>query len=324
MQETHSNKHPNDSNNEIDLRELLYVLLEGKWTIISLTSFISIIGVIYILFLPNIYQSKTILAPVSISSGIAGALGNFNGLAGLAGINIPTGGDDGNSAKAIEKIKSLSFFENNIFPNIHLPDLMAVKSWDPKTNTLVFDENIYDAGTNSWVRDYSYPQQQIPSAQESYEEFITKHLTLSEDNKSGFITLSINHQSPFVAKQWVELAVNEVNAFYREKDKLETEKAVSYLNQQISMTSLTEIKEAIATLLQEETKKLALIEANQYYVFDFIDPPAAMEKTSEPKRALIFILIVMLGVILSIFIVLSRYYFLKKDSMSIDRINSDS
>jgi LPS O-antigen subunit length determinant protein (WzzB/FepE family) len=30
MQEAHSNKHPNDFDDEIDLRELFYVLLEGK------------------------------------------------------------------------------------------------------------------------------------------------------------------------------------------------------------------------------------------------------------------------------------------------------
>ena len=68
-------------------------------------------------------------------------------------------------------------------------------------------------------------------------------LSLSEDKKSGFITLSIKHQSPFIAKQWVELIVNEVNSFYRQKDKSESEKAVSYLNQQISMTGLSEIKQ---------------------------------------------------------------------------------
>jgi hypothetical protein len=308
MQEAHSNKHPNDFDDEIDLRELFYVLLEGKWIIVSLTAFVSIIGVIYSLLLPNIYESKAMLVPVNSSNGISGALGSYSGLAGLAGISLPSGGDEGNSAKAIQKISSLSFFENNILPNIHLPDLMAVKSWNSKTNTVAFDDSIYDTNSNTWVRDFSYPQQQIPSAQESFEVFKTAHLSLSEDKKSGFITLSIKHQSPFIAKQWVELVVNEVNAFYRQKDKSESEKAVSYLNQQISMTSLSEIKEVLAQLLQEETKKLTLIEANQYYVFDYIDPPAVMEKKSEPKRALICILSALLGGMLSILLVLIRHY----------------
>jgi capsular polysaccharide biosynthesis protein len=308
MQEVHSNKHPNDFDDEIDLRELFYVLLEGKWIIVSLTAFISIIGVIYSLLLPNIYESKAMLVPVNSSSGISGALGSYSGLAGLAGISLPSGGDEGNSAKAIQKISSLSFFENNILTNIHLPDLMAVKSWNSKTNTLTFDDSIYDTNSNTWIRDYSYPQQQIPSAQESFEVFKTAHLSLSEDKKSGFITLSIKHQSPFIAKQWVELVINEVNAFYRQKDKSESEKAVNYLNQQISITGLSEIKQVIAKLLQEETKKLTLIEANQYYVFEYIDPPAIMEQKSEPKRSLIFILSALLGGMLSIVLVLIKHY----------------
>jgi uncharacterized protein involved in exopolysaccharide biosynthesis len=311
MQEPHNNKHPNDFDNEIDLRELFYVLLEGKWIIVSLTAFVSIVGVIYSLSLPNIYQSKTLLVPVNSSGTISGALGSYRSLAGFAGISLPSGGDEGNSAKAIQKISSLSFFENNILTNIHLPDLMAVKSWNSKTNTLTFDDSIYDTNSNTWTRDHSYPQQQIPSAQESFKVFKTVHLSLSEDKKSGVIILSIKHQSPFVAKQWAELVVNEVNAFYRQKDKSESEKAVSYLNQQISMTGLSEIKQVIAQLLQEETKKLTLIEANQYYVFDYIDPPAVMEEKSEPKRAIICILSALLGGMLSIALVLIRHYAIK-------------
>ncbi len=102
--------------------------------------------------------------------------------------------------------------------------------------------------------------------------------------------------------------INEVNTFYREKDKTESEKAVNFLNKQITMTGLAEVKQAIAELLQEETKKLALIEANQYYVFDFIDPPVVMEEKSEPHRAFICILSALLGGMLSIVIVFIRHY----------------
>tara|TARA_B100000768_G_scaffold179788_1_gene198230 strand:- start:620 stop:1549 length:930 start_codon:yes stop_codon:yes gene_type:complete len=306
MQETHSNKHSNDFGNEIDFLELFYVLWEGKWIIVSVTAFVSIIGVLYSLSLPNIYISKALLAPVNSSNGVSGALGGgYGGLAGLAGISLAPGGDDGNSAKAQEKITTLSFFENNILTNIYLPDLMAVKSWNSQTNILTHDESIYQMNSNTWVGGDS------PSAQESFREF-GGHLSLSEDKKSGFITLSIKHQSPLIAKQWTELVIDEVNAFYRQKDKSESERAVNYLNQQISMTGLSEIKLVLAQLLQEETKKLTLIEANEYFVFDYIDPPAVMEKKSEPRRSFICISIAVLGGMLSILFVFIRHYVFKE------------
>ena len=191
---------------------------------------------------------------------------------------------------------------------------MALQSWDFRTNKVAYDKSIYDTNSKTWTRDYSYPQQQTPSAQESFKVFIDEHLLLSEDKKSGFITLSISHQSPFIAKQWVELIVNEVNSFYRQKDKLESEKAVTYLNQQISMTGLSEVKQVLAQLQKEEIKKLTLIEANKYYVFDYIDPAAVMEKKSEPRRSVICIIFSMLGGMLSILIVLVRHYFFNKKS----------
>lgn len=294
------NKNYDDYGNEINLLELFHILSKEKWIIVSITTFVSIIGVIFSLSLPNIYQSQALLAPVNSSGGMSGVLGSYAGLAGLAGVSLPSATDEGNTEKAIKKLSSLSFFENNMLPYIFLPDLMALESWDLQTNTLAYDENLYQKNTNAWVT-------QIPTSQESFRVFIN-HFVLSEDKKTGFLSLKVKHQSPFIAKQWAELMINQVNTFYREKDKAESEKAVSYLNQQITTTSLSEVREAIAELLQQQTKKLTLIEANQLYVFESIDPPVVMELKSEPRRSLICIFFALFGGMLSILLVLIRHY----------------
>ena len=310
------NNSPNDqlkkNDDEIDLLELFHVLLQGKWIIVSVTAFASIIGVIYSLYLPNIYKSEAILARADSSNDMSRALGGMGGIASLAGLNLSSESGKSNSTKAIEKLNSLSFFENNILPYIFLPNLMALDSWDIHTNDLIYNENLYNSDTNTWVRKYSYPKTQIPTAQESFKVFKQKHFGLKEDSKNGFLTLTIKHQSPFIAKQWADLIINQVNAFYREKDKSESEKSVIYLNKQINVTSLSEVKEAIAELLQNETKKLTLIEVKQSYVFEYIDPPAIMELKSEPKRALICILAALFGGMLSILFAFLKYYDFKK------------
>ena len=139
-------------------------------------------------------------------------------------------------------------------------------------------------------------------------------MSIDEDSKTGIITLKVKHQSPFIAKKWAEILVDQVNLFYRENDKSESEKAINYLNEQIAVTNYSEVKMAISQLLQEETKKLALIEANQSYIFEYIDPPAVMEKKSEPKRSLICILSALLGGLLSIIFVLIKNYVFRENT----------
>ena len=121
---------------EIDIKALFKRILNGKRLIIASTVLFSIIAVIYSLTLSNIYQSTALLSPVGDQSSSSQSLNNLGGLASLAGINISSA-SGGNSTKAITKITTLSFFEENILPNIFLPDLMAVRTWD-KRGTLLY------------------------------------------------------------------------------------------------------------------------------------------------------------------------------------------
>ena len=320
MQEIDSNKHVKDFDDEINLKELFFALVQGKWIITYMIAFFVIIGIIYSLLSPNIYKSEALLAPVEPSSSLfSGALSQYSGLAGLAGINLPTGEAGGNAKKAIELISSLNFFEKYLLPKIFLPDLMAIDSWDDKNNTIIYDDSIFQSNSNSWVRDFSYPQRLIPSAQESFEVFKEDHLNIFEDSKTGYVTLSIKHQSPLIAKEWVQIIVEEVNFFYRQKDKEKSERAVIYLNNQIASTSLSEIRQVTASILEKEIQKLTLVEANKDYVFEYVYPPSVMEEKSEPNRLLIFILSFILGALLGIIIVLFRYYFLDKKENTAER-----
>lgn len=296
---------------ELDLKEILLALKNDKWIVVSLTTFISIIGVIYSLLLPDIYQSRALLASSSPNNQ-SGLSQSYSSLASLAGVEILEDSES-NSIQALEKLKSLSFFENDFLPYIFLPDLMAFNFWDSISNTTEYDERIYDDISNTWIKESSLSKKSIPSVQESFDKFIKHHLSIETDNKTSFVTVEIKHKSPYIAKEWTNLLIDQINDFYRKKDKDEAERASNYLNTLLVKTNLSEIKEVIAKLIQQETQKLTLIEANEFYVYEFIDPPAVMEKKSEPNRILIWILSVFFSLIISFISVLFRYYFLKRN-----------
>jgi LPS O-antigen subunit length determinant protein (WzzB/FepE family) len=296
-----------DKNEEINLKEIFEIISNGKWILSSCMTIGFTFAIIYSLNLPDEYQSSALLFPAESSDSISSTLNNYSGIANLAGINLPSQANDSNSFKAIEKIQTLSFFRNNIMPNIILPELMAVKNWDNTTDEIIFDKDIYDSNKNKWIRPYSSPQKQIPSDQESYLVFINKHLDVTTDNQSGFIRISVKHQSPYISKRWVELLINEINNFYREKDRSMAKQSVDYLNAQIAETNFNEIKEVMAELLKQQIQKLTLIEANEYYVFDYIDPPVVSENKIGPKRLLICIIGWIIGSALGLILIMLNH-----------------
>ena len=240
---------------EINLSEVLDVLWKGKKLILAITSFLLLASIIYSLILPNIYQSRALLNPANEGGGLGSAFSSLTGIAAYGGIDVSSLENSQITDKALEKLNSLSFFTDNFLPNIYLPNLMAVKSWDSKTNTIIYDRKIFDEISNEWVRDYDFPQTLVPSAQESYEDFKDDFLEVTTNKKTGFISIAINHQSPFISKEWVELIVKELNQFSISKDKAEAISGIEYLNEQMAKTRFTEVKEVIAELLQKKNSR---------------------------------------------------------------------
>ena len=161
----------------------------------------------------------------------------YGGLASLAGVSLP-GGEDGSRAQpGMELMKSRAFIGNFVERHDILPELMAVESWEQASGGVVSDAQMYDAATKTWIRDVNPPQSPKPSAQEAHKSF-TEILGISEDKQTGYVSVSIEHQSPVVAAQWVNLLVEEVNAAVRIQDVDEAERSIEYLKQQAAKTSL--------------------------------------------------------------------------------------
>ena len=133
-------------------------------------------------------------------------------------------------------------------------------------------------------------------------------MSISQDNKTSFISLSINHQSPFIAQKWINLIIDEINESMRNQEKVKVTKSIDFLNTQLKKMSYDEIKQSISSLQQEQIKSLMMIEATEEYIFKVINSPVAPELKYEPKRSRLVIFGIFLGGILSIFIALAIHF----------------
>ena len=296
----------NNYDDEVDLRELFHVLWDKIFYIGAITSIFSLISIIYALMLPNIYQSQAVMMPMEANQGMSGMLGQYSGMASLAGISLPS--ESGSKAQeAIARIQSFEFFSNSFLPHIKLENLMAVKKWNQASNTLTYDASAFNSESGQWVRKVKPPTSAIPSSQEAYKQY-QAIMSVSEDKKTSFVTLSVEHKSPVIAQQWVEIMMDQIDQVMRDQDRQTAMKSIEYLNSLAPTVNYEEIKQALASLQQEQMKRLMMVEANKNYIFKVLDSPIVPEMKVKPKRSLIVILGTMLGMMLSVLGVLVLHY----------------
>ena len=293
------------SNGDISLHELFTAIWQGKWLITAITTVFVAISAIYALSLPNFYKSEVLLAPVAEESDLK-MPGQLGGLAALAGVNLGNGGED-KTKLALEIIKSREFLGRFIQKHDLFVPLMAAKDWRLADNSLVIDPSIYESSTQQWVRKVQPPYQSKPSLLEAHEK-LSEFLSISQDNKSGMIKLSIEYLSPYLAKQWVGLLVDSINNEMRKRELAEAQSSIAYLSMQLEATTVADIRTMLFSLIEEQTKTVMLANVRKEYVFKTVDPAVVSEKKSKPARAFICILGLMLGGMLSIAIVLIRHF----------------
>ena len=306
-----SMKQPSEGyDDEIDLRELIAVLWQGRVSIVLGTLIGAILAVGYALSLPNIYESEALLAPKAEGSGLSGLAREFGGLAGLAGISIG-GGEASKTQIALETLKSRSFFAEYMYDDA-LVALMAAEGWNRASDELVLDDSLYDVSSKSWVIDVQSPSKKQPSVQEAYNVFISDHFLVKEDESTGFVRLVLKHYSPNVARDWLLAILRGIETSIREKEVREAERSIAFLKAESSENSLISLNEVFASLIEEQTKKIVLANASEEYVFEVIEPPVAAERKSEPTRSLICVLGSLLAGMFSVLYVLIKHYAFEK------------
>ncbi|WP_138439347.1 Wzz/FepE/Etk N-terminal domain-containing protein [Marinobacter alexandrii] len=289
---------------EIDLRQLFAILWSGKWLIIAITFLFAVGGVAYAIYQPNIYQSTVLMAPANDDNTMGGISGQLGGLASLAGISLGSGRSN-QTVIAKEVLRSRAFLASFIDRHNLAAPLMAAKGWRPNLSKWQFDRDIYDPETGKWLQDEEGKSLK-PTDWDLVKVFKNNHVSISENQESGLVTLSIKSLSPEVARQWAEWLVQDINDHMRREDVARAEARIAYLEDKLSDANIAGMQQVFYQLIESETRTVMLANAQQEYVFKTIDPAVVPQEPSEPKRALIVAFATLLGGMFGVLIVFIR------------------
>jgi uncharacterized protein involved in exopolysaccharide biosynthesis len=274
---------PPSDEDEIDLLELICTLLQAWKTIVGITILCTGLAVAYALYAPEVFKAETLLTPAQEEkSGASSALSQFGGLAAMAGVSIPS---DSNVEQVVATLNSRKFLRTYINQNKLIPVLF---------------EEIWDADNQAWMVSSVEDE---PTEQKAIKYFNKDVLSVSEDETSGLITLSISWKDPQVAAQWANDLVKQLNEQLREQAIADSQKRVGYLEQELAKTTLQDMRAVLYNLLESEKQKAMLANVNEDFALEVIDPAVAPETREKPKRKLIVALGGICGGFLGIFAV---------------------
>lgn len=284
-----------NKNTDADLSEVFTELWQKKLLIIVFGIVFGVFGIFYALSQPNIYKASTVVAPAGEQSNqnLSG-LNGLGGLASLAGFNLTSANAVDKTQMALQIIKSRKFIADFVERHNLKPFLFATKEWLPESNTMVFDQEVFDENNKTWTRAAKFPYVSEPSDQEVVEVF-RDVLEVEPTEVQGFYQISFLHQSPYIAKEIVENLVHDLNDYMRKSEQAEANKSIQFLNSKLMQVNAAEIRTVMYELVEEQTKTLMFTEVREEYVFQTVDPAVAPEQRDSPARTFIVLFSGVLG-----------------------------
>lgn len=283
---------------EINIRELAAVVWRHKWVICAITAVFAVASVALALHLPNEYTATAILKPANNSSqsGLGNLAGKFGNIAALAGVNLKDSSSSEKPAEAVALLRTQGFLDHFIQKyNLAVPVYAAV-GWDPRANKLEINPELYNVKTQTWVKKFPSPLglEAHPTKWDLYHALL-KRIHVGKDKDTGLVTLKVEFYSPYLAKQWTDELVYEVNRVFELQDRAQANKSIEYLNHQLQNTQVAEMRTYLYALLEEQLKKLMLTKVSNGYVFQTLSPAFVPDRKSGPHRLVIAALGTILG-----------------------------
>jgi len=272
-------------NDEFDLGSVLRVIWSGRWHVAIVTALMITVGASYALFARPWYRAEVVLAPNERvgPGGLASQLSQLGGLASLAGFSFSAP----QKGAPLAVLQSRSFAQQFIEDEGLLPAFFP-EDWDPTRQAWKFGSD--------HARD----------ARDGVRYFSEKVLRVSEDKRTGLVTLTIDWRDPREAALWANQLAERINSQTRASALADAERNVAFLREELSRAQLVAMQQAIGRLMEAELQRYMLAKGASEYSYRVVDPATTPKKPRRPRRALILALSLLLGVAMGSALVYQR------------------
>jgi len=270
----------------IDTRRIGQVLWAGRFKILVLSLLFGLVGLGYSLLAQSWYRAEILLIPNERDpvSGIASQLSQFGGLASLAGITMGASKD---------KVTPIAVLKSRDFARAFIED--------EKLLTVLFSRK-WDSDALRWKVD----PDRAPDIRDAVKFFQKRVLRISEDRKTGLVTLAVDWTDPVLAASWASSLVVRVNEQARQRALADAERNIAFLQKELSSTNLVSMQQSIGRLLEAELQKLMLARGAEEYSFRVIDAAEVPKRRIRPQRTLLILVSILVGALIGAGFVLLR------------------
>lgn len=269
----------------LGMRSLLMSLLANRWWIIGSAVFFTVLMTALAFTMTPVYRASAILVPARLegtSNLLDSALGQLGGLGSLVGLDM--GRQQYDVEEALTILRSRQFTEKFIEDKGLMPKLFA-------------DE--WDAVAGKWKKE-------APTPADAYRYFNEKIRTVSQDKRTGLVTLSIDWIDRHEAASWANELAQRLNEEMRTRAMQNADASVGFLEQELTTTSTVATREAIGRLIEAQVKKRMLASVTPEYAFRIVDRAMAPDEDDpiRPKKLVMIVAGPLVGVALAVFIIL--------------------
>ena len=293
-------------NDEINLRELLLTLWQGKHIVFLVTILAIIFASSHLRNSERQYSVRVVLKPVVAEAG-GSNLSGFSGLASLAGISLPT--SNGSDFTTYQKLIFSEEVAEKVFTNQGLVLKLFKGEWNPNTESFEAPPSGNLSNLKRIAKSMltgSEKRKYIPPNPKRLSILMAGIFNISVDNGTGFISMSAETSQPDVMVELILNASQKTDNLLKERFFVTAEDTLEFYYQKLLTSRSPEHRAALAKLISAEDQKLMLASKSGNFVAELLTTPNVSLHPTSPRSSLVLALSFVLGIFLGSVIVLIR------------------